>query len=403
MRIIFLASNFPDPVNKTWAPWNKSAVDSVLEFAEPIVIAPRPFAPPFSKFSKIPKYNRHFGYPVHYPRFLYLLPKSLFYCLTGESYRCFVGRYILKGVEQGNIQKPDVIHALHPYLDGYGSVPIAKKLKVPLVVTVHSPNNLKVCSKKVLSALEHADKIVAVAKFIVKKLEDIGISGEKIEYISLGVNTEEFKPLSEKDSQIVVSKYKIDPTDRVILYVGRLTKNKNIKTLLLAIWEVFRTSPKLRANTKIVIVGDGPERDSLQKLVKELGLSKNVIFTGLVSHDSRELRELYGIADIFVLPSFSEGKPVALYEAMSSGCAIIASNVGGIPEQVFDNINGFLIHPNDVNGLARKLIYLLENEKDLERMKRESRKLIFELGYTWEEYEKRIRQVYEYILNSQGI
>lgn len=402
MKIIFLASNFPDPVNKTWAPWNKSAVDSVLDFAEPIVITPRPFASPFSKFSKIPKYNENFGYPVHYPRFLYLLPKSLFYCLTGESYRYFVGRYVLKGIKQGIIQKPEVIHALHPYLDGYGSVPIAKKLKVPLVITVHSPNNLKICSKKVLSALKSADKVVVIAKFLANELIEIGIPEEKVNYISLGVNPEEFKPLNRDVSKIVIPKYKLSANDKIVLYVGQLIPRKNLKTLLKAISLILRElSEDIKKNVKFVIVGDGPEKNALHKLTYELKISNYVTFTGRVSFE--ELKEWYGVADIFILPSFSEGKPVALYEAMSSGCAIIASNVGGIPEQVFDNINGFLIHPKDVNGLARKLIYLLENEKELERMKKESRKLIFELGYTWEEYEKRIRQVYESLLNSQGI
>ncbi|MBO8175158.1 MAG: glycosyltransferase [Thermococcus sp.] len=402
MRILFFASNFPDPVNKTWAPWNKSAVDSVLDFAEPIVIAPRPFAPPFSKFSKIPRYNENFGYPVHYPRFLYLLPKSLFYCLTGESYRYFVGRYVLKGIEQENIQKPDVLHALHPYLDGYGGVPIAKKLKVPLVITVHSPSNLKICSKKVLSALKSADKVVAIAEFLADKLIEIGIPEEKVNYISLGVNPEEFKPLNRDASKIVVPKYRLSANDKIVLYVGQLIPRKNLKTFLRAIPLVLRELPEdIKKNVRFIIVGDGPEKKSLQELTYELKISGYVIFTGRVSFE--ELKEWYGVADIFVLPSLSEGKPVAIYEAMSSECAVIASNINGIPEQVFDNVNGFLVSPNDVKELARKIIYLLENEQELESMKKESRKLLFKLGYTWEEYGIRIKQIYESLLNSQGI
>ncbi|NJE08446.1 glycosyltransferase family 4 protein [Thermococcus sp. M39] len=394
MKIIFLASNFPDPVNKTWAPWNKSAVDSVLDFAEPTVIVPRPFAPPFSKFSKIPKYDEGYGYSVHYPRFLYLLPKSLFYCLTGKSYRYFVGRYALKAIEQGKIQKPDVIHALHPYLDGYGGVPIAKKLKTPLVITVHSPNNLKICSKKVLSALKSADKVVVIAKFLANELIEMGIPEEKVEYISLGVNPEEFKPLNREASKIVVPKYKLSANDKIVLYVGQLIPRKNLKTLLKAISLVLRELPEdIKKNVKFVIVGDGPEKNALQKLTHELKISSYVIFTGRVSFE--ELKEWYGVADIFVLPSLSEGKPVAIYEAMSSECAVVASNVNGIPEQVFDSVNGFLVNPNDMKGLARKIIYLLENEQELESMKKESRKLLFKLGYTWEEYGKRIKQVYD--------
>jgi len=396
MNILFLASNFPDPVNETWAPWNKRAVDAVLEYANPVVIAPRPFAPPFSKFFKIPNKGTSYGYPVYYPRFVYLLPKRIFYCITGKSYEYFVGRFIKKKVGSGQIEKPDIIHALHPYLDGYGGVSIAKDLSVPLVVTVHSPNNLKACPKRVLSVLQNADKVITVAEFLRTKLIDIGILEEKVEYVSLGVDTRRFRPLDRSDSMEILRKYDIDEEDVVILYVGRLSAEKNLESLVKSVPIILNNAPsEIRRHIKFVIVGKGPEEKNLRKIVSGLGVGDHVLFVGGLNHNSMELNVWYGIADIFVLPSLSEGKPVAVYEAMSSGCAIVASGINGILEQVFEGVNGFLIPPGDVDTLVTKILYLLDNPKELDRMKKASRELIFKLGYTWDKYRESIKRIYE--------
>lgn len=397
MNILFLASNFPDPVNKTWAPWNKRAIDSVLGYASPTVVVPRPFAPPFSRFARIPARDLSQEYPIYYPRFFYPLPKSLFYCFTGEFYRYFIGRFIEKALNNGELIKPDIIHALHPYLDGYGGVSIAKKLDVPLVVTVHSPNNLQICPEKVLSTLKDASIIITIAEFLKRDLIDLSIPEEKVKHISLGVDPQEFKPLKYEDLKIITQKYKTKPEDIIILYVGQLIPRKNLKTLLKAIPIVLQSlSQETKENVKFVIVGGGPEEKKLKKLALELNINNHVIFTGRVSFG--ELKEWYGIADIFVLPSLSEGKPVAIYEAMSSECAIIASDINGIPEQVFESINGFLISPNDTQNLAEKILYLLENPQELERMKKGSRQLLFKLGYTWESYGQKIKQIYNSLI-----
>ena len=114
-----------------------------------------------------------------------------------------------------------------------------------------------------------------------------------------------------------------------------------------------------------------------------------------ISPQDENLSEWYRVADIFVLPSFSEGKPIAIYEAMASECAIIASNVNGIPEQVENGVNGFLIKPGNTEDIMKKMIYLLKNRDILGKMKRRSRELIFEHGYTWDSYVKRVTKIYE--------
>ena len=239
--------------------------------------------------------------------------------------------------------------------------------------------------------------MITIAEFLKKDLINIGLPEEKVEHISLGVDPNEFKPLKLEDSKIVIQKYEVTPENIIVLYVGQLIPRKNVKTLLQAIPIVLQKLPQeIKRNVKFVIVGGGPEEKKLQKLALELNISDRVIFTGKVPFE--ELKEWYGIADIFVLPSLSEGKPVVIYEAMSSECAIIASNINGIPEQVFDNVNGFLISPNDTQDLTTKILYLLENPQELERMKKESRQLLFRLGYTWESYGQNIKQIYNSLM-----
>ena len=136
---------------------------------------------------------------------------------------------------------------------------------------------------------------------------------------------------------------------------------------------------------------------NLQKLSKELNIQEIVTFKGELR--GKELENWYSVADLFILPSLTEGKPVVIYEAMSSECAVIATNVGGIPDQVKDNHTGFLLEPGDIDDLTNKIKYLLENEDVMKKMGEEGRKLVIKEGWTWEGYAERISNLYREIFN----
>jgi glycosyltransferase involved in cell wall biosynthesis len=138
-----------------------------------------------------------------------------------------------------------------------------------------------------------------------------------------------------------------------ILSVGRLHKQKGFEYLIKAMRIVLDSGREVFLS----IVGDGPEMKSLMRLIKTLGLNKNVFLLGKRS----EIQKLILESDIFVLPSVNEGLGIALIEAMSQGRICLAFNVGPIPEIIEDNVDGFLVSAKDVADLADKIIYVLDN------------------------------------------
>jgi GalNAc-alpha-(1->4)-GalNAc-alpha-(1->3)-diNAcBac-PP-undecaprenol alpha-1,4-N-acetyl-D-galactosaminyltransferase len=158
-------------------------------------------------------------------------------------------------------------------------------------------------------------------------------------------DTSFFKPLDEK--AMIRAKYNIDLSDRVLITVCRLDKNKGVDILLNALRKIDLD------NCKLLIVGDGVERKALEALSSSLNLKNKVIFMG--SRSKSELLELYNLADVFVLASYSEGLPRVLLEAMACQCIPIVTNVGSINAVVTNSYNGFIIDSGQVDDLTDKI------------------------------------------------
>jgi glycosyltransferase involved in cell wall biosynthesis len=143
-------------------------------------------------------------------------------------------------------------------------------------------------------------------------------------------------------------------TGKTLMFVGRLAAVKGVLVLLDALVKARTAHPDLR----LVLVGDGPERPRIVARVAELGLQACVEFAGYRTQD--EVANLLAGADAFVLPSFAEGVPVVLMEAMASGLPVIATRVAGVPELVTDGETGLLVPPGDTASLARAIVDLLD-------------------------------------------
>jgi glycosyltransferase involved in cell wall biosynthesis len=140
-----------------------------------------------------------------------------------------------------------------------------------------------------------------------------------------------------------------------ILFIGRLTAVKGAPVLLDAFAIVRRAHP----DATLTLIGDGPDRTALEGRVARLGLRDAVRFTGYLSQAA--VAERLAEADIFVLPSFAEGVPIVLMEAMASAKPVIASRIAGIPELVEHGVSGWLTPPGDVAALAESMERLLAN------------------------------------------
>ena len=138
-----------------------------------------------------------------------------------------------------------------------------------------------------------------------------------------------------------------------LICVGRLVHHKGHAVLLEAVAELERAGVPVRA----IVVGDGPKRARLERLARRLRIDDRVVFTGGVGQD--RIRDLYAGADICCLPSFAEGIPVVLMEAMAVGLPVVTSRIMGIPELVEDGTNGLLVPPGRPTELARALQRLI--------------------------------------------
>lgn len=157
---------------------------------------------------------------------------------------------------------------------------------------------------------------------------------------------------------IDVSKYAVrpDPNNAVaeILCVGRLVPAKGQHLLIKACHALKERGLAFH----LTLVGAGPDRESLEALAAELGIKNLVTFTGPVGQG--EIHAYYDKADIFALPSFAEGLPVVLMEAMGKGIPCVTTSITGIPELVIDGVNGMLVPASDWEGLAARLRELIE-------------------------------------------
>jgi glycosyltransferase involved in cell wall biosynthesis len=203
--------------------------------------------------------------------------------------------------------------------------------------------------------IKRADAAVATSTAIQQDLDYYGFRKEQVIHIPNGIDTRAFSPLHPK--QQARAALGIPGDARLVLFVGNLRPVKGVDILIDAWPHVISRCPEAR----LVIVGDGPKRVEWQARVAELGLADSVRFVGAQA----DPREFYWAADIFVLPSRSEGLPNVILEALSAGLPCVASRVGGIVDQVKPGENGWLVPPEDSTELAKALALLLQEDLEM--------------------------------------
>lgn len=198
-----------------------------------------------------------------------------------------------------------------------------------------------------------ADIIIALDDSIYNEVLSVGIEPKRIRRISNGIDVGNFSPLQTRSE----AKSKFELTGKVvIIYVGRLVPQKSLPTLLTA----FAKSLLVCPNLHLLLVGDGPDRLALGDQVELLGIRDHTTFLG----NQKNVRSYLNAADLFVLPSSSEGISNALLEAMSAGLACMATNVGGNFNILDGGRCGILLPVGDIAGWSTALIDL---GKDLEK------------------------------------
>jgi glycosyltransferase involved in cell wall biosynthesis len=187
-----------------------------------------------------------------------------------------------------------------------------------------------------------------------------GFSEDRCTTIYNGVNLDNFCHQSKQLRAETRKSFGLPEEAKVVTWTGRLHPDKGIDVLILAAEKTIESVP----NTHFLIIGDGMSRQHLEQLTQSRKIGSHVHFIGAKS----DVRPGLEAADIFVLPSRREGFGVSLIEAMAMGLPVIGTNLGGIPEIVFDRVNGLLVRPNDVASLADAICELLLNPELSKRL-----------------------------------
>jgi glycosyltransferase involved in cell wall biosynthesis len=227
-------------------------------------------------------------------------------------------------------------------------------LRKPIIVSLHAryePERLlsKPLGQQRLGVYrQKIERFVSINTDIARLLTEHGVPTSSIESIPNGIDTSAFFPADQAEKSALRSKLGIPEVEVTGIFVGRLQPVKQVDVLLRA-WASVDCG-------KLLVLGDGPQRDVLVQLAQDLGLSERVIFKGMVANVADYLRA----ADIFILPSSSEGLSVALLEAMSSGLVPIATAVGGNMDLIIDGKNGLLVPPGNVAALRDAITFAMQ-------------------------------------------
>ncbi|MGR6835657.1 glycosyltransferase family 4 protein [Syntrophomonas erecta] len=241
----------------------------------------------------------------------------------------------------------DIIHVHSPFTMGRVGLRYARKYHTPIVFTYHTLYDQYVHYVPVAQDLakeitikysnnfcNHCQHIIVPTTEVKEILEGYQIRSS-ISVIPTGVPVNKFK---NGNSRWLKDHYPIPENNQVLLFVGRLTKEKNLEFLIQAFAEVKRSKP----DTTLVLTAQGPLEDDLKKLAENLGLSlkSDVIFTGALPFDT--LVHVYYSSDLFVFSSMTETQGLVLIEAMASGLPVVAVRAYGVQDMVDHNKNGIL-------------------------------------------------------------
>ncbi len=203
-------------------------------------------------------------------------------------------------------------------------------------------------------SLPKADRVVTVCDAFTQKLVNMGVPRERIHIQHNSIRPE--PAVNVEEMRALQGRLGMKEGVRMILAVGRLSKEKAQIVLLRAFKNLSETHGEI--NARLVIVGDGPEREPLEAVAASLGLSDRVVFTGQVNN----VQVYFAAADVLVNPSHSEGSPYVLLEAMAAGLPIVATAVGGVSEMVENNETALLVPASDPQAMADAIARLLNDE-----------------------------------------
>lgn len=264
------------------------------------------------------------------------------------------------------LKQIEIVHT-HLYNADFMGIIAAQLGRVPYkFTTIHGHNFDTSCrfglrnTKNLFCSLVYrfiymfCDKVIVVCQALKKDLLErpgIKVEERKIKVIYNGFDLEKIAEFNQRSDRRVESM--LGNNGRFVGVIGNFDRVKGHAVLLKSIPQVLKEIGKV----KFIFVGDGEERNRIERIIKKLRIEKNIIFTGVYP----EVLDIIGLCDLIVLPSLNEGLPLSILEAMALAKPIVATSIGGVPEVLENGKTGVLVPPRDSDALARAILYVLKD------------------------------------------
>lgn len=349
MRVLAITKIFPNAAEPLSAPFNRQQFAALAKRCELEVMATIPWFPGAGLLSKwssagklaaVPYREEIAGIHVSHPRTLFVPRLAL--ATWGPLYAASIAPALRK--YRGKV---DVVLGSWAYPDGFAAVLAARLLGVPSVIKLHG-SDINLLGKlpgprRLLQwALPQAARVVAVSRALGDEVVELGVARDRVKIVMNGVDAELFHPRDRAEARRALGL----PAGPLVLYVGNLKPEKGVVELARAWPLVVAKAP----DAKLAIVGGGPLRDELEKLLPAT--------SGATLYGPQPLPQIptwMAAADLLVLPSHVEGTPNVVLEALASGRRVVASAVGGVPDLITSPTLGALVPPREPEALADAL------------------------------------------------
>jgi glycosyltransferase involved in cell wall biosynthesis len=278
----------------------------------------------------------------------------------------------------GNARPPIVVHTFHGHvLKGY-----------------FGPGRTAFFRRVERTLARYSDVLVAVSPEVRDELVDNGIAPrDKFTIIRLGIPLDQ--RLNDETSELDYRHLYGIPKDAFVVgWVGRMTGVKDTNAIL----EIVRATRARGVDAVLCLVGDGPDRGRLEQVAHDLGIARATYFVGY----QPDVAGYYRLFDAFLLPSVNEGTPVSAIEALASGTPVVATRVGGVPDVVRDQVDGFLVEPGDTDAAADRLAELAGDPELRQRLGSSGRQYARE-RYSVDRLVDDVDRLYRALLRAKGL
>ena len=271
-------------------------------------------------------------------------------------------------VKTYNIDILHVHYAIPHAYAGYMAKQMLKRegIEVPMVTTLHGTDitlvgNHPTYKEAVTFSINESDIVTSVSESLKQDTLRLFRIDKDIKVIPNFTNIKKSKETSPCKRTVMAK-----PEELIVTHISNFRKVKRIDDVVRIFYGIQQKLP-----AKLIMVGDGPEREIADQLCKDLGIKSKVLFLGNTS----DIDRILCFTDLFLLPSASESFGLSALEAMAAGVPVVSSNTGGLPEVNEEGVSGYLCPIGDVKAMAEKAIYILEDKTRLAQFKQNARKV----------------------------